>query len=139
MLRSTLVAPVPSAVDPTLAPAETAPSRSSAAEMVQRYAAEEGVALRPAPVTLASGARVMVDGVDTEGTLFVEAHAAAGPLGHLDLVRLTQDVFKLALLRHDRPEARAVVLVTDEAARETLAARIARTPAAGLVALHVCP
>ena len=112
---------------------------SNGAQMVQRFAASEGIALHPAAVTLASGARVMVDGLDEDETLFVEAHAAPGPLTHLDLVRLTQDVFTLALLRHHRPEARAVVLLTDEAARVTLAARIADTPAAGHVELRVCP
>ena len=66
---------------------------SNGAQMVQRFAASEGIALHPAAVTLASGARVMVDGLDEDETLFVEAHAAPGPLTHLDLVRLTQDVF----------------------------------------------
>ena len=106
--------------------------------MVARFALSEGMTLTRREVALKSGARVVVDGVDESGTTFVEAHASTGPLGHLDLVRLVQDVFKLALIRHDRPEARAVLLVGDAEARETLRARVARTPASDLVEIRVC-
>jgi len=126
----------PRPVDPT---ARTTSGRdaSTRAEMVARYADSLGVDLAPSPVVLPSGACVMVDGANPSGTLFVEAHGATGPLGHLDLVRLVQDVFKLAMLRHDHPDSRTVVLVADEAARDDLAARIARTPAAELVEIVV--
>ncbi|GMA42122.1 hypothetical protein [Mobilicoccus caccae] len=105
----------------------------AADDMVRRFADHVGIPLRPASVALASGARVLVDGASAEESLFVAAHAGAGPLRHLDLVLVVQDVFTLALLRSERPKARAVVLVNDASVREEVAARIARTPAAGLV------
>ncbi|WP_040634882.1 hypothetical protein [Mobilicoccus pelagius] len=94
---------------------------------MRRYADSLGVDLAPSPVVLPSGACIMVDGADPAGTVFVEAHAVAGPLGRLDVVRLVQDVFELALLRHAHPASRTVVLVAGTGARDDLAAHVART------------
>jgi len=112
------------------------PQRASRAprSMVHRYAVAMGISLAPTSVTLDSGARVMVDGADEGGSVLVKAVPTASTPGHLDLVRLT-----LALLRHERPAARAVLLVVDDTARRALAERIARTPAAEHVDVVVCP
>lgn len=117
------------------------PQRASRAprSMVHRYAVAMGISLAPTSVTLDSGARVMVDGADEGGSVLVKAVPTASTPGHLDLVRLTQAVFTLALLRHERPAARAVLLVVDDTARRALAERIARTPAAEHVDVVVCP
>lgn len=114
------------------------PERATAAGMLQRFSERVGVTLRPGSVVLDSGARILVDGATADESLYVEAHGPQSPVPDIDLALIVQDVFKLALLRSVRPDARAVVLVADAGVRETVAACIARTPAADLVELVVC-
>lgn len=114
-------------------PALRASQRAAEAEMIARFASSGDVPLATRRITLSSGSAVQVDGVDVEESLFVEAHAVAGPLRDIDVAVIAQDVFKLSLVKSVRPHARAVMLLSGDEVRDAVAARVARTPAAGTV------
>lgn len=113
--------------------------RAGAADMVARFAADQRLDLVAVSLTLGTGSRVHIDGATADGSVFVEAHTVTTPLRDIDLALIVQDVFKLALVTSEYRSARVVVLVADERVRAAALARVAGTPAAGVVEILVQP
>jgi hypothetical protein len=72
--------------------------------------------LRPATLKLPGGARVDVDGVAEDESVFVEAFAHQGRMKGSQPKKVAQDALKLITLRRARPQARLVLAFADEVA-----------------------
>lgn len=72
--------------------------------------------LEPKSLTLAGGARVDVDGVAPNETVFVEAFAHQGRMRGSQPKKVAQDALKLITLRREHPGARLVLAFADSLA-----------------------
>jgi hypothetical protein len=75
-----------------------------------------GQALSPKLVEFESGARVQVDGVDADESVFVEVFAHQGALKGGQQKKVSNDALKLITLGRSRPGARLIIAFADEAA-----------------------
>jgi hypothetical protein len=78
------------------------------AALAERYGS-----LAPASLTLARGARVDVDGVAPDRSVFVEAFAHQGRMRGSQPKKVAQDALKLITLRREHPGARLVLAFAD--------------------------
>lgn len=76
-------------------------------------AAQLGVDLAPATLTLTGGARVDVDGVAADRSAFVEVFAHQGRLRGGQFHKVARDALKLITLGREHPEARLAVVFGD--------------------------
>ena len=79
-------------------------------------ASELGTALTPRSLSLAEGARVDVDGVAHDESIFVEVFARQGRLKGAQFHKVARDALKLITLARDRPGARLIIAFGDETA-----------------------
>lgn len=76
-----------------------------------------GLTLAPKSLRLAGGARVDVDGVDQDETVFVEIFAKQGALRGAQFHKVARDALKLITITADRPhQTRRILAFADEAA-----------------------
>jgi len=93
----------------------------SAESLILAGLAPEYGPLQPATLVLPGGARVDVDGVAPDASVFVEAFAHQGRMKGSQPKKVAQDALKLITLRRTYPAARVVLAFADElAARSVL-------------------
>jgi hypothetical protein len=81
-------------------------------------AATLGVVLKPRSLQLPGGARVDIDGVADDESVFVEVFAHQGPLKSGQLHKVARDALKLITLARTRDDPRLIIAFGDaEAAR----------------------
>lgn len=76
--------------------------------------------LGPMTLTLPGGARVDVDGVAPDHSVFVEAFAHQGRMKDSQPKKVAQDALKLITIRRDYPDARVVLAFADELASRSV-------------------
>lgn len=88
----------------------------AAEALIQAGLADEYGPLQPAKLKLPGGARVHVDGVAPDLSVFVEAFAHQGRMKGSQPKKVAQDALKLITLRLAYPKARVVLAFADEVA-----------------------
>jgi hypothetical protein len=96
--------------------------RSAEAAILEKVAEHFGTPLAPRALTLSGGARVQIDGVATDDSIFVEVFARQGFLKGGQQKKVSQDALKLVTIARDHPDARLVLAFADADAA-TYAAR----------------
>jgi hypothetical protein len=91
--------------------------------ILAQLAAEHGIALAPRSLSLPGGARVDIDGVSADETMFVEVFAHQGRLKGGQFHKVAQDALKLITLARSRPKARLVLAFGDEDAAKSVRGR----------------
>jgi hypothetical protein len=84
--------------------------------ILARVAGHVGKELRSAIITLASGAKVQVDGADLAESVFVEIFAHHGRLKGGQRHKVATDALKLITLGRSRPDAQLIIAFADEEA-----------------------
>ncbi len=82
-----------------------------------------GVALEPRSLKLPGGARVDVDGVAPDESVFVEVFAHQGRLRGGQFHKVARDALKLITLARDRHDAKLVIAFGDQAAADCVTKR----------------
>lgn len=85
--------------------------------------ARSGVKLAPRSLVLEGGARVDIDGVDDDESVFVEIFAHQGPLKGGQFHKVARDALKLITLARSRPNARLVIAFCDAEAAAGVSGR----------------
>jgi alkylated DNA nucleotide flippase Atl1 len=96
--------------------------RSAETAILAKVAEHFGTPLAPRSLTLSGGARVQIDGVATDDSIFVEVFARQGSLKGGQQKKVSQDALKLVTIARDHPDARLVLAFADAEAA-TYAAR----------------
>ena len=92
--------------------------RSAEPLILAGLASELGVALAPRSLTLEGGARVDVDGVAEDGSIFVEIFAHQGRLKGGQIHKVARDALKLVTLARNRGNPRLIIAFGDQAAAD---------------------
>jgi hypothetical protein len=97
-------------------------SAQSGAEplILEKLSETLGVGLKKRELTLPGGARVVVDGVSDDESVFVEVFAHQGPMKGGQPNKVARDALKLLTLARDRHEARLIIAFGDEQAARSV-------------------
>jgi hypothetical protein len=97
-----------------LAPGHSTEYQEAEGAMLKLLSAHLGATLEAFAMLLPNGARMEIDGADEDHTIFVEAFAPQGRAKPGQRRKLALDMLKLAYLARLRPDARKILLLSDE-------------------------
>jgi hypothetical protein len=104
-------------------PSDSHAQRRAEPLILAELAAERGIVLAPRSLSLPEGARVDIDGVSADETVFVEVFAHQGRLKGGQCHKVAQDALKLITLARGKPNARLVLAFGDEDAAKSVCGR----------------
>ncbi len=96
------------------------PEQRAVESLILAGLAPEYGPLAPMTLRLPGGARVDVDGVAPDRSVFVEAFAHQGRMKGSQPKKVAQDALKLITIRREQPEARVVLAFADEVAARSV-------------------
>jgi hypothetical protein len=104
-------------------PSDSAAQRDAEPLILVALGIKLGVVLAPKRLDLPGGAQCDVDGVSADEMVLVEVFAHQGPLKGGQRGKIARDALKLITLGQDRPGARLIIALTDEASAKPLKAK----------------